>query len=43
MFNAFNHPTFGQPNTNLNSGTFGQITYSQLAPRAQQAALKFYF
>ncbi len=43
MFNAFNHPTFGTPDNNLNDGTFGQITYSQLPPRAQQAALKFYF
>jgi hypothetical protein len=43
MFNAFNHPTFGLPDNNLNSGTFGQITYSQLPPRIQQAALKFYF
>ena len=43
MFNAFNRPTFGQPNNNLSSGTFGQITYSQLPPRTMQAALKFYF
>jgi hypothetical protein len=43
MFNAFNHPSFGQPDNNLNSGTFGQITYSQLPPRTQQAALKLYF
>jgi hypothetical protein len=43
MFNAFNRPTFAQPDGNLNDGPFGQIFSSQLAPRSQQAALKFYF
>ena len=43
MFNAFNHPTFARPDSNLNSGTFGQIFSTALPPRTMQAALKFYF
>jgi hypothetical protein len=42
MFNAFNHPNFGDPNTAFGTKTFGQI--SSAAPgRVIQFALKFYF
>jgi hypothetical protein len=39
MFNAFNHPSLGYPNTSLTSGQFGQITsYNGNARRIQVAA-----
>jgi hypothetical protein len=42
MFNAFNHPNFFAPDTNLSDITFGKI--SQAYPsRDIQAALKFYW
>jgi len=42
MFNAFNHPNFFAPDTNLSDSTFGKI--SQAYPsRDIQAALKFYW
>ena len=41
-FNALNHLTLGNPNTTLNSATFGLIT-SVGAPRAFQLALKYVF
>lgn len=43
MFNAFNHPQFGDPNLLLDSGTFGAITTTAVAPRIMQFALKLYF
>ena len=42
FFNIFNHPNFGNPTPNLNSGTFGQIT-STGDPRVTQMALRFEF
>ncbi|MFN7997893.1 MAG: TonB-dependent receptor [Bryobacteraceae bacterium] len=42
-FNAFNHPHFCAPDTNVNDGTFGQIFSTCTAPRQVQMALKFYF
>jgi hypothetical protein len=42
MFNAFNHPNFGNPDANVADGGFGKIT--SLAPmRVMQAGLKFAF
>ncbi len=47
MFNAFNHPVMGNPDTNPSSSTFGQINggkgYAANASRLGQAALKFTF
>ncbi|WP_158822484.1 TonB-dependent receptor [Granulicella sp. S156] len=44
MFNAFNHPSFGGPNTDPTSATFGQITSTgAIPPRVMQAALKLKF
>ena len=54
FFNAFNHPNFANPNSNINSSNFGKVT-STLAPilgadsggpgdpREIQLALKLYF
>jgi hypothetical protein len=42
FFNAFNHPNFGAPNTNLGAGSFGQIT-SMKNPRIGELALKLRF
>lgn len=54
FFNAFNHPNFSNPNSNINSSNFGKVT-STLAPilgadsggpgdpREIQLALKLYF
>jgi hypothetical protein len=42
FFNAFNHPNWGSPNTNLGAGTFGQIT-SMKNPRIGELALKLRF
>lgn len=42
MFNALNHPNFGNPNTNPSSVNFGRIT-SGGNPRVMQGALKLYF
>ena len=33
FFNLFNHPNFAFPNTNIDSGQFGQITSRRLASR----------
>ena len=44
MFNAFNHTSFGEPQTDPTSPNFGQITaIGPIAPRVQQAALKLTF
>ena len=41
--NAFNHPTFGQPATDVDDPLFGQITYTSSAPRQGQFGLKVTF
>ncbi len=41
--NAFNHPQFDKPNTNLTSQSFGQITNTLNAGRLFQFHLKFSF
>jgi hypothetical protein len=44
MFNAFNTPSFGVPNTTPSSAAFGRITGRGGVPaRLMQAALKFYW
>ena len=42
FFNALNHPTFGNPTTNLTNSRFGAIT-SASDPRILQFGLKFGF
>jgi hypothetical protein len=41
--NAFNHPVFGTPDTNVGSQTFGVINYTAVGARQCQLALKFTF
>lgn len=44
MFNAFNHTSFGTPNTDPTSANFGQITsIGAIAPRVMQAGAKLTF
>lgn len=43
LYNAFNHPQFANPGTQLNSATFGVITQQSVAPRLIQFALKYLF
>lgn len=43
FFNAFNHPQFGNPNTNASSAAFGLITTTAVNPRVVQFALKLSF
>jgi hypothetical protein len=44
MFNAFNRPSFANPNNDPTSGNFGQITsIGSVPPRVMQAALKLTF
>lgn len=44
MFNAFNRPTFANPNADPSSGTYGRITGTgPIAPRVMQAAVKVTF
>ena len=43
MFNAFNHPQWGTPSSNVeNAATFGQIT-NMRGPRISQFVLKLIF
>jgi hypothetical protein len=41
--NAFNHPVFGTPDTSVDDGNFGMITYTSVGPREMQLAFKFNF
>lgn len=41
--NAFNHPVFGTPNTNVGDPSFGSISYTTIGPRQVQLGLKFSF
>lgn len=44
FFNTFNHVSFGTPNTDISSGSFGQITVvGAIAPRVMQGGLKVNF
>ncbi len=43
FFNVLNHPTFGRPDTDLNSPTVGKVFYTNSAPRVGQIALKLLF
>jgi Carboxypeptidase regulatory-like domain len=43
MFNAFNRPNFGGPNTSVTSTNFGKITGLASDMRVMQGALKLYF
>jgi hypothetical protein len=44
-FNVFNHPWFGQPATNIQSATVGQITSTAVSTNSRelQGSLKIYF
>jgi hypothetical protein len=41
--NAFNHPVFGTPDTNVGDDTFGTISYTSIGPRELQLGFKFNF
>jgi hypothetical protein len=41
--NAFNHPVFGTPNTQVGDPNFGLITSTSVGPRQGQLSLKFMF
>ncbi len=44
MFNALNHPSFGQPDSNPSDANFGQITsVGAIPPRVMQGAVKVTF
>jgi hypothetical protein len=43
LFNAFNHPQFGNPGTNASQATFGVISTTSVNPRIIQFGLKFNF
>lgn len=42
-FNAFNHPLFAGPNTNIRAATFGQVSSQSNGPREIQFGLKLIF
>jgi hypothetical protein len=42
-FNFLNHPNWGDPDTYLLDGTFGQISYTRTAMRQLQVSLKLVF
>ena len=41
--NAFNHPTFGTPNTSVDDPNFGIISYTSSQPRNVQLGARFRF
>lgn len=44
MFNALNHPSFGNPDNNVQDGNYGKVTgQGPIAARVMQAGLKFTF
>ena len=43
FFNAFNHASFGQPNTTVGSASFGIITSTRTSNRQIQFGLKIYY
>jgi len=43
LFNAFNTPRFGQPDSTVGDVYFGQVNYTANSPRIIQLALKLYF
>jgi len=43
MFNIFNHPNFGNPNTTWNTGSFGNITQTTTDNRDIQFGAKLVF
>ena len=43
FFNAFNHPQFGNPSTNVSSAAFGVISTTSVNPRIIQFGLKVNF
>jgi hypothetical protein len=43
FFNAFNHPQFSNPDTNVSDTTFGVISSTAVNPRIAQLALKLNF
>jgi Carboxypeptidase regulatory-like domain len=45
LFNAFNHPSFGSPATNISSSgvNFGKVTSVTVPARVMQVAVKYYF
>ena len=44
LFNALNHPSFGNPDNTFGDSNFGKITgLGPIAPRLMQAAVKFTF
>ena len=42
-FNVFNHPQFGQPNSNISNVQVGTITFLTTTMRQLQAGLKIMF
>jgi hypothetical protein len=43
LFNALNHPNFGNPNANIQSTAFGTITSTVGDPRVVQLVVKYFF
>jgi len=45
FFDAFNHPSFGNPSTNISTSgaNFGKVTSTTAGPRIIQIAVKYYF
>ena len=43
LFNAFNHPNWGDPGLGYGTATFGRVTATSGDPRNAQIGLKFLF